>query len=120
MVDRRQCPQFHAAVELIGKRWNGVIIDALLATPRRFSELRGAIPDITPAVLSLRLKELELENVITREVSSERPVEVTYSLTPAGRGLSAVLDAVAEWSLDWTHDNEEEGQSRGTRNLFVR
>lgn len=106
MVDRRACPAFHAAVELIGRRWNGVIIDALLDRPLRFSELRTAVPDVTPAMLSQRLKELEGHDVIVRSVSPDRPVEVSYSLTEVGRGLSAVLDAVALWSIDWSGEGE--------------
>jgi len=106
MVDRRACPAFHSAVELIGRRWNGVIIDALLHQPLRFSELRTAIPDVTPAMLSQRLKELEADDVIVRSVSSDRPVEVSYSLTEVGRGLSTVLDAVALWSIDWSGEGE--------------
>lgn len=107
MVDRRACPAFHAAVELIGRRWNGVIIDALLHQPLRFSELRMAIPDITPAMLSQRLKELEAEQVITRAVSTERPIEVSYSLTEVGHGLAAVLDAVALWSIGWSGEGDD-------------
>ncbi|WP_298228925.1 helix-turn-helix domain-containing protein [Gryllotalpicola sp.] len=94
---------------MIGKRWNGVIIEALLTRALRFSELRGAIPEITPAMLSQRLKELERQQLVRREVSAERPVEVTYSLTAVGRQLSVVLDAVAEWSLGWSG---EEGKGR--------
>jgi DNA-binding HxlR family transcriptional regulator len=113
MVDRRACPAFHAAVELIGRRWNGVIIDALLQQPLRFSELRAAIPDITPAMLSQRLKELEADEVIIREVSG-RPVEVSYELTDVGRGLSTVLDAVALWSIDWSGEGEVVHNSTAT------
>jgi DNA-binding HxlR family transcriptional regulator len=115
MVDHDACPAFHAAVELIGRRWNGVIIDALLAGSLRFSELRAAIPGITPAMLSQRLKELEEEQLVRREVSSGRPVEVSYSLTETGRQLTSVLDAVAVWSLGWSGGkplNEKREDSR--------
>lgn len=109
MVDRNACPAFHSAVELIGRRWNGVIVDLLLAGGRRFSELQAAIPDITPAMLSQRLKELETALVVHRQVSAGRPVEVSYSLTATGRELSTVLDAVAQWSLGWEgHENVTE------------
>ncbi len=108
MVDRSACPAFHAAVELIGRRWNGVIVDLLLARPLRFSELRSAIQDITPAMLSQRLKELEGADLVTRVVATERPIEVTYSLTATGRQLSAVLDAVAEWSTVWSETYRED------------
>lgn len=109
-MDRNACPSFHAAVELIGRRWNGLIVDVLLAGSLRFSELRAAIPDITPAMLSQRLKELEAERLVERQVSAGRPVEVSYSLTETGRQLSAVLDAVAVWSLEWTGEQREGGR----------
>lgn len=109
-MDRTACPSFHAAVELIGRRWNGLIIDVLLGDSLRFSELRTAIPDITPAMLSQRLKELEAERLVERQVSSGRPVEVSYSLTETGRQLSAVLDAIAVWSLGWTGHEREDGR----------
>jgi len=108
MVDRSDCPAFHAAVEFIGRRWNGVIIDVLLSRSRRFSELRAAITDITPAMLSARLKELEAAGLVHRDVSGDRPIEVSYSLTDTGRQLSAVLDAVAVWSLAWSSESGEE------------
>jgi DNA-binding HxlR family transcriptional regulator len=112
MVDRSACPYFHAAVELIGRRWNGVIIDILLTGPLRFHELRSGIPDITPAMLSQRLKELEAAQVVRREVSTTGPVEVRYVLTEIGQQMSAALDAVAEWSIDWSRlalpENERE------------
>jgi DNA-binding HxlR family transcriptional regulator len=110
LVDRGACPAFHAAVELIGRRWNGVIVDKLLLSPLRFSELRDGIPDITPAMLSQRLKELEVEQLVLREVSATRPIEVTYSLTETGTQLSEVLDAVAVWSLGWAEEHREDGR----------
>jgi len=115
MVDRRACPAFHAAVELIGRRWNGVIIDALLHQPLRFSELRAAIPDISPAMLSQRLKELEADEVIVREVTG-RPIEVSYELTEVGRGLSTVLDAVALWSIEWSGEGDAAIAAEAERN----
>ncbi|MBL7494293.1 helix-turn-helix transcriptional regulator [Frankia sp. AgB1.9] len=94
-------PDFHTAIELIGRRWTGVILAALLAGPARFSELRDRIPRITDAMLSQRLKELEHAEVLEREVTVARPVEVRYTLTDIGRRLEPVLDAVRVWSVDW-------------------
>lgn len=108
VVDRRACRGFHAAVELIGRRWNGVIIDALLAGPLRFSELQVAVSGIAPAMLSQRLKELEAAKLVHREVVSGPPIEVSYSLTEDGQRLSPVLDAVAVWSLTWSGRESED------------
>ncbi|MBL7502651.1 helix-turn-helix transcriptional regulator [Frankia sp. CNm7] len=94
-------PDFHTAIELIGRRWTGVILAELLAGPMRFSELRERIPRITDAMLSQRLKELEQAEVVERAVTVARPVEVRYALTAIGRRLEPVLDAVRAWSVDW-------------------
>lgn len=101
MTDHPGCSTFHSAVELIGRRWNGVVLDALLRGTLRFSELRTAIPQVTPAMLSRRLKELERAGVLVREVVGTRPVEVRYTLTEAGRALAPVLGAIADWGTTW-------------------
>jgi DNA-binding HxlR family transcriptional regulator len=95
------CPAFHAAIELIGRRWNGVILQELLDGPLRFSELRDRIPRITDVMLTQRLKELETAGLVDRSVSSDRPVQVSYALTGIGKRLGPVLDAVASWGADW-------------------
>lgn len=95
------CPVFHAGIELIGRRWNGVILQSLRGRPPRFNQLREQIPRITDAMLSLRLRELEDAGVVERTVTMTRPVEVRYQLTAVGERLAPVLDAVAAWSQDW-------------------
>jgi len=101
------CPRFHAAIELIGRRWNGVILQRLIGGPLRFSEIRRGVPRLTDAMLSQRLRELEDAGVVERVVSDQRPVQVTYQLTPVGMRLSPVLTAVAQWSNDWAARDED-------------
>ena len=95
------CARFHKAVELIGRRWSGAIIQILLQGPSRYAELRGAIPDITDRMLSERLRELEDEGIVARAVIPETPVRVEYSLTQKGRALSPALDAIGHWAERW-------------------
>ncbi|MBF0687510.1 MAG: helix-turn-helix transcriptional regulator [Cellulomonas sp.] len=95
------CRSYHAAIELIGRRWNGVILQRLLGGPLRFSEIRRDIPRLTDAMLSQRLRELEDAGIVERAVTDDRPVQITYGLTPVGQRLSPVLNAVAEWSDEW-------------------
>ena len=95
------CPVFHAAIELIGRRWNGVILQQLLGRPLRFSELRDRIPRITDVMLTQRLRELETAGLVDRSVSSGRPVQVSYALTAIGERLGPVLNAIASWGADW-------------------
>ncbi len=95
------CPRFQRAIELVGKRWSGTILRALLARPRRFSEISAAIPNISDRSLSLRLKELEDESLIVRRVEPTQPVSVTYELTEKGRDLETAIAAVERWAHDW-------------------
>lgn len=109
------CAQFHRAIELIGKRWNGAIIYLLLRRPCRFAELRDAIPDITDRMLSDRLRELEENAIITRTVFPETPVRVEYALTKKGKALAAALDAVGEWAHKWGEGKVARKRERRSR-----
>ena len=95
------CPQFHHAVELIGSRWTGAIVRAMLSGITRFSDLTNVIPGLSDRMLSERLKELEAEGVVVRTVIPETPVRVEYSLTEKGRALAGVVAAVSAWAGDW-------------------
>ncbi len=95
------CSHFHRAVELIGKRWTGAIIREMLAGACRFSELRGAIPDISDRMLCARLRALEEEGIVERLVHAETPVRVEYQLTGKGRELQQVFSAVDRWAGKW-------------------
>lgn len=95
------CARFHKAVELIGRRWSGAIIQILLNRPSRYAELRSAIPDITDRMLSERLRELEDEQIVARTVVPETPVRVEYALTPKGRALAPTLAALGQWAEKW-------------------
>jgi DNA-binding HxlR family transcriptional regulator len=96
--DSNFCPDFHRAVEFIGKRWSGSIVREMLNGPRRFTELRGAIPDISDRMLCARLKGLEQEGIVERRVYPETPVRVEYQLTEKGRALEKVFAAIGEWA----------------------
>jgi DNA-binding HxlR family transcriptional regulator len=95
------CPRFHKAIELIGKRWSGAVIRVLLGGPRRFNELLAAVPGMSDRLLTERLRELEAEKLIHRDVQTASPVRVVYSLTCAGAELQVVLDALAHWAERW-------------------
>jgi DNA-binding HxlR family transcriptional regulator len=95
------CPQFHHAIELLGRRWTGAIVFVLLKARCRFATLREAVPDITDRMLSERLQELEQEGVVERTVVPESPVRVEYSLTKKGRALASVVDSVVDWAHKW-------------------
>lgn len=95
------CPHFHHAIELIGKRWTGAIVCALTERPMRYAELGKAIPGLSDRLLSQRLRELEDEGLVERQVEAGTPVRVTYSLTEAGQALDPVLGELKSWARRW-------------------
>jgi DNA-binding HxlR family transcriptional regulator len=95
------CPHFHAAIELIGKRWTGAIVCALTERPLRFGELARAVPGLSDRLLSQRLRELEDEGLVERDVEAGSPVRVTYSLTEAGTGLRPAIVELRAWARAW-------------------
>jgi len=97
----RFCPAYHRAVELIGRRWTGAILRALLTDVTRFNELAAAVPGLSDRMLAERLRELEAEGVVVRTVIPESPVRVEYSLTEQGLALESVVRAVAGWADAW-------------------
>lgn len=95
------CPRFHSAVELIGRRWTGAILQALLAGTTRFSDITTAIPGLSDRLLSERLRELEAEEIVTRTVIPSVPVRVEYQLTEKGQALENVLASISAWAETW-------------------
>jgi len=95
------CPFYQHAVELIGRRWTGAILRAQLSGATRFGDLAAAIPGLSDRLLSERLKELEAEGLVRREVFPTTPVRIEYQLTDKGRALAAVVAAISTWAHDW-------------------
>lgn len=87
-------------MDLLGKRWTTLILYQLLEGPQRFNEIESALP-ISGRLLSERLKELEKEGIVEREVYSEVPVRVEYSLTEKGLALEGAIREVEKWSKIW-------------------
>jgi DNA-binding HxlR family transcriptional regulator len=98
------CEHFQRAADLIGKRWNPQILRGLQSGVTRFSELKTGILQISDAMLSERLKELEAEGIVTRDVTPETPVRITYGLTDRGKDLSMVIDELGRWAERWAED----------------
>lgn len=95
------CAQFTRAIEILGRRWTGAIVRAMLAGASRFSELLAAVPGLSDRLLSERLKELEQEGIVERRVTPSTPVLIEYVLTDKGRDLGAVVRAVGNWAESW-------------------
>jgi DNA-binding HxlR family transcriptional regulator len=95
------CQPYQQAIELIGKRWTGVIIMVLLAGPRRFNEIAERLEGASDRMLSERLKELEAREILHRCVYPETPVRIEYRLTEKGKALAPVIDAIQQWGHTW-------------------
>jgi DNA-binding HxlR family transcriptional regulator len=106
------CPDFHQAVELIGRRWSGAILREMLAGATRFTDLHDAIPDLSERMLCARLRELESAGLVERRAHAEAPVRVEYLLTEKGRALEPVFVAIGAWADRYP---DHPGQSEGNR-----
>ncbi len=95
------CPRYERAIQVLGKRWTGLLIDALMVGPRRFCELTALVEGLSDRVLSDRLRELEVEGVVKRVVYPQIPVRVEYELTEKGYALKPVIDDIHAWAEHW-------------------
>ncbi|KMT53838.1 winged helix-turn-helix transcriptional regulator [Pseudomonas fildesensis] len=84
-------------VDVIGGKWKSLILFHLMSGTKRFNELRRLIPDITQRMLTLQLRELEVDGIIHREIYREVPPKVEYSLTELGSSLAPLVSAMREW-----------------------
>ena len=89
----------HDSLDILGGKWKIAIIGALRFGNRRFKELQREVTGITAKMLSKELKELEMNELVNRTVFDSKPVAVEYELTPYGKSLEDVLDALMQWGL---------------------
>jgi DNA-binding HxlR family transcriptional regulator len=93
--------EYHCAMDVtmdyIGGKWKTVVLWYLRKDKKRFSELRRLIPNITEKMLSLQLKGLESDGLISRKIYPEVPPKVEYYLTDFGKSLIPMLDEIAKW-----------------------
>ncbi|MHA4896814.1 winged helix-turn-helix transcriptional regulator [Pedobacter sp. PWIIR3] len=91
------CPVTYV-MNKIGSHWKPIIIFHLMSGPKRYSELRRAIPEITEKMLIQHLKQLQTDGLINRKAEPVVPPVVTYSLTKSGELLTPILDAMVAWA----------------------
>jgi DNA-binding HxlR family transcriptional regulator len=92
-----RCPT-RLALDRIADKWTVLIVGRLATGTRRFGELRREIAGVSPKVLTQQLRELERDGLVTRRIYASVPPKVEYSLTPLGRTLVGLLDAVRVWA----------------------
>lgn len=99
--DCKLCPKFTRTFMILGKKWNGLIIEVLLKNGNmRFKDIASSIAQCSDRVLCERLKELEDEQIVIRN-TYEGSSRVDYSLTERGQELRPVMEAVHAWSDKW-------------------
>ncbi|MDG0866850.1 winged helix-turn-helix transcriptional regulator [Candidatus Lucifugimonas marina] len=101
-TNSNMCPHYEAAMELLAKRWTGLILTVLQEEPARFSKISTAVDGISDRMLSQRLGELEEIGMVERKVdSTQRPVLVEYASTQMACELAPVFDALQNWAEKW-------------------
>ena len=107
MEEKDNCP-VETTLEMIGGKYKALILWHLSEKKLRFSELRRAITNATPKMLTQQLRELETNELIHREVFPVIPPKVEYSLTETGRSLMPILIAMRDWGTTYLRGQNQE------------
>lgn len=107
MEGKDNCP-VETTLEMIGGKYKALILWHLSEKKLRFSELRRAITNATPKMLTQQLRELENNELIHREVFPVIPPKVEYSLTETGRSLMPILIAMRDWGATYLRGQNQE------------
>lgn len=104
MLTKEELPECPVAttVRIIGNKWKLLILRNLVYVgEQRFSDFLKSIPAVSKKVLTDDLRALERDGLIEREAFAEVPPRVVYSLSPLGRSLKPILDAMSDWGTDY-------------------
>ena len=122
--DRRSNCAVETTLDVLGGRWKGVVLYFLLDGKKRFSELRRRLPHCSQRLLTVQLRELEEDGLLTRTVFAEVPPRVEYELTEFGRSAEPILLGMRQWGerykrrLDPTRKESDDcldlGQKKGS------
>jgi DNA-binding HxlR family transcriptional regulator len=107
------CPYLESCFEILGRRWNGLIIHYLSNCPEftaHFSDMKRDLKAITPRSLSLKLTELAEYDLIVKKVTKGTPITITYHLSEKGQQLALALQPIQAWAqqyieIDFTDHN---------------
>lgn len=106
-MSETHCP-VETTIDLIGGKYKALILWHLSGGTLRFNQLQKLITSATPRMLTLQLRELESQNLITRTVYAEVPPRVEYSMTELGRSLMPILTAMRDWGADYLRSQNVE------------
>ena len=94
------CRTISALLQRIGDKWTVLVVSTLADGPRRFNELRREIPSVSQRMLTLTLRNLERDGLVSRTVTPTIPPRVDYELTALGHSLQKPITALQNWALD--------------------
>ena len=90
------CP-VETTARILGGRWKAAVLEQLFQGPKRFSELKRSIAGITQRTLAQQLRDLQSTGIVERTAYPDRPPRVVYTVTPLGKSLRPLLDAMCHW-----------------------
>jgi DNA-binding HxlR family transcriptional regulator len=94
------CKSVSEVLSRIGDKWSVLVVMQLSDGPKRFSEIRRAIPDVSQRMLTLTLRGLQRDGLVSRKVTPTIPPRVDYDLTALGRSLQEPVMALGKWAFD--------------------
>ncbi|MFT8872261.1 MAG: helix-turn-helix domain-containing protein [Sporolactobacillus sp.] len=104
------CP-VETTLNLISGKWKGIILYRLLGGKKRFGELKKIMPAITYRTLTLQLRQLEADGIVTRTVYAEVPPRVDYELTALGESMRPIIQSMYDWGM--AYQQQEQRQNVG-------
>jgi DNA-binding HxlR family transcriptional regulator len=110
------CPYLEASFQILGRKWNGLIIHYLSQCKEgsaHFTEMKNDLTHITPRALSLKLTELAEHELIEKKVTGTSPVIISYHLTEKGNSLAAALEPIQKWAQSYQIQNSSEEHTKG-------
>ena len=99
-VDATDPEIFRSVLERVGDKWSLLLIGILEEGPKRFTELLRIVPGISRRMLTVTLRALERDGLVTRTIFAEVPPRVEYRITDLGRTLTGPVMALAGWAAD--------------------
>lgn len=100
------CPTYAQLMDLLSRRWMGLILRVLMSGPHRFNQIMAAIPGLSDPLLTQRLRELQAKDLVKRSVVPASPIRVEYELTEAGQDLERAVRALSDWAAKWWGQEE--------------
>jgi len=100
----------YKTMDYLSKKWSLIILLDIYKgekNQKRYTEIKNNIQNISPKILSIRLKELEREGIIKKKIdTSSFPVKCEYSLTDSGEDIIKIIKEIKKWSLKWKIKNQ--------------